>query len=76
MKNHSPPKAKPKLGEACTQPQPTKGKTKTGGSLCTTTAQKRQHQDLGEPENNHSPAKAKPRPREVYAKPQLSKGKR
>ena len=27
-------KARPKLEECCAQPQPSKGKTTTGGSLC------------------------------------------
>ena len=51
MHKHSPPKARPKLGESCVQPQPKEGKTKTGGSLCRTSIQK--DKDLGKPKNNH-----------------------
>ena len=70
MHNHSPAKARSKLEEACAQPQPSIEKTKTGGSLCITTAKLRQDPDRGKPERNHSLAEERSRPGEAYAPPQ------
>ena len=84
-------KARPRPGKACEQPQPSKGKTKIGGSLFITTAQQRQDRNLGslikttaqqsqdqdqeKPVHTNSPAKARPRPREAWAKPKSGKNK-
>ena len=75
MHNHRPAKARPRQGVAWAQPQIRRGKTKTKGSLCTTTAQARQDWDQGKPEHNQSPANARSRPGVTYAQWQPSIGK-
>ena len=54
MNNHSPEMARLRPEEACA-----KGKTKTGGSLCITTAQQREKQDPGSLEKKAQPSKGK-----------------
>ena len=92
--------ARPRPMEACAQLQPqkrdhdqahpSKGKTKTGeslstntaqqmqdqdwGSLCTSTPQQMEDQDWGKPGYNRSPAKVRPRPCKSWAQPQPSRG--
>ena len=68
-------KVRPKLGKAYAQPQVSRGKTKTGGSLYIITAQQRQNQDTGKPEHNHSSEEERPRPGEDYGQTQPRKGK-
>ena len=59
MHNHSREMARLRKEKDCAKSPPIKGKTKTGGSLCITTAQQREEQDPGRLEKKTQPSKGK-----------------